>query len=109
MYGAEATARMSYFKSMNFTDKPNNIGKPITGGKFLLINKNKEVKKPFQIGNLFYSGKNVFLGYCENRAQLNEKYFKKIKYLNTNDLLILIKIKIFISQVGRIISKNIRS
>ena len=77
MYGAaEATARMSYFKSMNFTDKPNNIGKPITGGKFLLINKNKEVKT---ISNRksFLFRKNVFLGYCENRAQLNEKYFKK--------------------------------
>ena len=61
MYGAaEATARMSYFKSMNFTDKPNNIGKPITGGKFLLINKNKEVKKPFQIGNLFIQEKMFF-------------------------------------------------
>ncbi len=87
MYGAaEATARMSYFKSKDPTDKPNTIGKAIIGGKFYLFNKNKEIKKPFKIGNLFYSGKNVFLGYCENRDQLSEKNFKKIKYLNTNDL-----------------------
>lgn len=86
MYGAaEATARMSYKEVLDSKIKSNCIGKPVKGGKFYLFKKDKLINKPNIIGDLVYSGKNVFLGYSNNRGDLYKKIYKN-NYLKTNDL-----------------------
>tara|TARA_Y100000590_G_scaffold470145_1_gene662294 strand:+ start:1705 stop:3114 length:1410 start_codon:yes stop_codon:yes gene_type:complete len=72
MYGAaEATARMSYLKWNYAEKKIGSIGKPIPGGKFYIIDKNKrKIKKKFRKGELVYEGKNVFMGYAKNLKDL---------------------------------------
>jgi len=72
MYGqTEATARMSYLPCEHALEKYSSIGIPIPGGHFTLIDGNgKEITKPFQEGELVYSGANVSLGYAESVTDL---------------------------------------
>ena len=74
MYGAaEATARMSYLPSEFSNKKIGSIGVPISGGKFWIEDKNqKKIEKENEIGELFYSGKNVCLGYAEDISDLSK-------------------------------------
>ncbi len=72
MYGqTEATARMAYLSWENSKKKIGSIGKPITGGQFLLKNNDgKIITKSNVVGELIYKGKNVCLGYAKNRFDL---------------------------------------
>lgn len=90
MYGqTEAAPRMSYHlikkKDKNFLS----IGKPILGGNFQITDSNgKKIIKNNEIGEIVYSGKNVMLGYANNRNELSKlSENKKVnKILNTGDL-----------------------
>lgn len=75
MYGqAEATTRISYLPSKQFSKKLGSIGVPIPGGKIKLVGKNNLVIKNSKIvGELVYEGKNVCMGYTYNRNDLNQK------------------------------------
>ena len=73
MYGAaEATSRMSYLDWKHADKKIGSIGKAIPGGRFFLKNeKGQKIKKSFLKGELFYQGKNVFMGYAKNTKDLS--------------------------------------
>lgn len=76
MYGqTEATARMSYLPPKRIKDKRGSIGIPIPGGNFH-INEDEE---------LVYRGRNVMLGYAENREELKLEDSQK-GVLKTGDL-----------------------
>ena len=87
MYGAaEATARMSYLPFCDVKNKISSIGKPIKGGKFFIIGQNKKkITKPNIIGELYYKGKNVCLGYANNYKDLSKGDTNK-GLLRTGDL-----------------------
>jgi acyl-coenzyme A synthetase/AMP-(fatty) acid ligase len=72
MYGqTEATARMSYLPWERALDKYGSMGIAIPGGEFSLIDMDGgEIKEPEKIGELVYKGKNVALGYAENKEDL---------------------------------------
>jgi long-chain acyl-CoA synthetase len=72
MYGAaEATARMSYLPPDVAVEKPASIGVAIPGGEFWLEDeKGNTVTEPEIVGELFYRGKNVSLGYAQSREDL---------------------------------------
>lgn len=74
MYGqTEASPRMSYLPWNDAKDRPNSIGIPIPGGQFTLMDVNdKVINEPNKDGELVYYGKNVSLGYAENRADLTK-------------------------------------
>ena len=76
MYGqTEATARMSYLNPENLESKLGSIGKPILKGKFDIDPETSELN---------YSGPNVFGGYAENRADLDD--FIQSEWLHTGDV-----------------------
>ena len=74
MYGAaEATARMSFLPPEFSSKKIGSIGVPIPGGKFWIEDlSHKKIEKENEIGELYYSGKNVCLGYAENIDDLSK-------------------------------------
>ena len=87
MYGqTEASPRMTYLDWKLSEKKIGSIGKPILGGKVVLINKrNKVISQPNITGELIYKGKNVSLGYSENlrdlRSSDKNKHTLKTGYL----------------------------
>lgn len=72
MYGqTEATARMSYLPYEKSLEKYGSMGIAIPGGRFELIDADNNVINSTDIvGELVYYGKNVTLGYAENRGDL---------------------------------------
>ena len=68
MYGqTEASPRMSYLPSKMMKNKLGSIGVPIPGGKFYLIDDNKQIINETDVdGELVYEGENVCLGYARN-------------------------------------------
>ncbi len=86
MYGqTEASPRISYVRLSELKNNYGSIGRPISGGKFELINQRMySSNKNHNVGELVYSGDNVFIGYCENKNDLNK--VSKIKKLKTGDL-----------------------
>lgn len=87
MYGqTEASPRISVLNPKYNLSKFNSIGKPLQGGKFKLVDKNKNyIKKPFVSGELTYFGKNVSLGYAFNYKDLNKRNSNNYK-LFTGDI-----------------------
>ncbi len=85
MYGAsEATSRMSYLPFKFMRSKLGSIGKGLNNS-FSLIKNNKFIKRPNERGEIFYSGKNVFMGYSKNFKDL--RYGNQKRYvLATGDL-----------------------
>ncbi len=82
MYGqTEASPRMSYLSFKIARKKIGSIGKAIPGGK-MFLKKNKNSNK---VGEIFYKGKNVFMGYSLSYKDLSKNY-KKNKVLETGDL-----------------------
>ncbi|MES2774856.1 MAG: AMP-binding protein [Bacteroidota bacterium] len=76
MYGqTEATARMSWLPPGETLAKPTSIGIAIPGGKFSVDSETNE---------LLYSGKNVFGGYAETKADLSS--FEPEDFLRTGDV-----------------------
>ena len=74
MYGqTEATARMSYLPWEYAISKAGSIGVAIPGGTFQLIDaEGGIIERPETTGELIYSGKNVTLGYAQDRFDLNK-------------------------------------
>lgn len=86
MYGqTEATARMSILNYRYSLSKTCSIGKPIYGGKFFLKEKNKLIKNPNTLGELYYKGKNVSLGYAQSYLDLKKKNNLE-NIINTGDI-----------------------
>ena len=75
MYGqTEASPRMSYLEISKLLNKYESIGKPISGGQFWIENKKgNKINKNNEIGELIYSGDNVFMGYSNSYHDLNKK------------------------------------
>ena len=73
MYGqTEATARMSYLPHSQVLNKAGSIGKPIPGGRFVLVDDSgKDICEFGKSGELVYFGKNVSLGYAESQDDLS--------------------------------------
>ena len=72
MYGAaEATARMSYLLPSQALEKPASIGGPIPGGRFWIQDEmGNTILQSNVVGELFYSGSNVSMGYAQSRFDL---------------------------------------
>jgi long-chain acyl-CoA synthetase len=72
MYGAaEATARMAYLPPQLALEKPGSIGMPIPGGEMWIEDENGNVvTRSGEVGELFYKGPNVSLGYARRREDL---------------------------------------
>lgn len=86
MYGqTEATARMSYLPSSKSLEKTGSIGIAIPNGKFEIVDKQKDEASGEEFGELVYFGKNVCLGYAENKSDLT-KGDEKEGILSTGDL-----------------------
>jgi len=79
MYGqTEASPRISYYLLNKTNLESNCIGKPIKLGKLKILGKDR-------IGEIIYSGPNIFLGYAKNYLDLI-KNTKKISSLRTGDI-----------------------
>ena len=74
MYGqTEATARMSYLPREYARSKAGSIGIAIPGGRFWLTDDSgKVIEDAETVGELWYQGDNVSLGYATNCADLNK-------------------------------------
>jgi acyl-coenzyme A synthetase/AMP-(fatty) acid ligase len=72
MYGqTEASPRMGYLPWKSAKSRPGSIGIAIPGGEFWIEGDGKNrVTEPGVAGELIYRGKNVTLGYAENRFDL---------------------------------------
>jgi long-chain acyl-CoA synthetase len=67
MYGAtEGAARFTYLEPENFETKIDSIGKPISGVRITIRDKNDGVVERGQIGELNASGPNVMSGYWKD-------------------------------------------
>ena len=87
MYGqTEASPRISYLPPEKFSKKIGSIGIPIPKGKIEIVDENSlPILKPYQVGEMIYYGKNVFLGYAINIKDL-KKDDNNFGKLNTGDL-----------------------
>ncbi len=71
MYGqTEATARISYVPFERLAEKIGSIGIPIPNGEIKIFSDGEEIVTPTVQGELVYYGKNVMMGYAENRDDL---------------------------------------
>lgn len=87
MYGqTEATARISYLHLNEHSSKIGSVGVAIPNGKIEILDEvNQKEATAGQIGEIIYSGPNIFLGYSKNRSDLNKPEQVKEK-LRTGDL-----------------------
>ena len=87
MYGqTEATARMAYLPAERSLEKAGSMGIAIPGGEFILIDANgQEIQEEGRIGELVYIGKNVTLGYAQDRKDLAKGDERKGR-LETGDM-----------------------
>ena len=71
MYGqTEATARMSYLPSEKVLEKKGSVGIPVPGGKITIENECGTECKPYEEGEIIYTGANVSMGYAEGYREL---------------------------------------
>ena len=83
MYGAtEATARMAYLPPELALSHPTTIGRPIPGGSFSI--EPLEEWSDDDVGELFYRGPNVMMGYAHGPADL--ALGKTVDTLHTGDI-----------------------
>ena len=86
MYGqTEATTRMAYLPFEKISKKIGSIGIPIPGGKLKIIDVNGNTLEKNKIGEIFYEGKNVMIGYLNSLNDLTIKRSNNYK-LRTGDL-----------------------
>lgn len=84
MYGqTEASPRMTIMPWNLLKKFPESVGKPLSGGKIKIKQKNKNSKEG--IGEIIYYGKNVFWGYSKSFKDLKENK-KNNDTLKTGDL-----------------------
>lgn len=85
MYGqTEATARLSYLEPKRLSDKLGSIGKGIPGVELKVVDKNGEVIKPGENGEIIAKGKNVMLAYFQDEQGTTETI--KDGWLHTGDM-----------------------
>ena len=85
MYGAsEATSRMSYLPFNDMKKRIGSIGKGLQKSFILKNDDNKKILKPFEKGELIYTGDNVCLGYANNWKDLI-KGDENFSTINTGD------------------------
>jgi long-chain acyl-CoA synthetase len=125
MYGqTEATARISYLPTEDVRRKPNSIGIAIPGGRLWIEDKQGNiVTKDNVVGELFYQGDNVSMGYAEtfhdlalgdlNRGILKTgdlAYFDKEKYFyiegRKNRFLKIFGIRISLDSLEKMITEK---
>ena len=75
---------MTVLKNAGDKVKYGSIGKAIKNTNIWIKNKGSKVVKPFETGEIVFSGQNIFGGYAQNCNDL--KKFKKNKSFNTGDL-----------------------
>jgi long-subunit acyl-CoA synthetase (AMP-forming) len=86
MYGqTEASPRISYLEPKFSIKKNGSIGKAIFNTKMWIQNGNKIITKPYIRGNIFFSGKNIMMGYAKSHLDIIKSSKKKYK-LNTGDI-----------------------
>ena len=86
MYGqTEASPRISFLEPKFSIKKNGSIGKALLNTKIWLQNGDEIIKKPYTKGSIYFSGKNVMMGYAKNYLDLlkNPRTQKK---LNTGDI-----------------------
>jgi long-chain acyl-CoA synthetase len=97
MYGqTEATARISILPSEYMGIKSKSVGQSVPGGRIEIRSLNGEkITSPHTQGEIIYFGKNVSLGYCQNKSDLargNDNNFElktgDIGYLDTDNFFI---------------------
>lgn len=73
MYGqTEASPRMSYVPPALLRNKPSSIGVPIPGGRFEIRDlAGNLILSPNEVGEIWFYGENVTLGYAESRSDLS--------------------------------------
>jgi acyl-coenzyme A synthetase/AMP-(fatty) acid ligase len=92
MYGqTEASPRMAFLQPHKVLHKPDSVGQAIPRGNFKLLNNdNLDVVQPNVIGELFYAGPNVMLGYVTSREDMQKLMSKTSQqpnvWLATGDL-----------------------
>ncbi|MDO6709359.1 AMP-binding protein [Aliiglaciecola sp. 2_MG-2023] len=92
MYGqTEASPRMAFLHPDLVLQKPESIGCAIPGGRFKLVDEqNQIIEQANSVGELFYTGPNVMLGYVCNITDLNalsaDSSQSKNAWLATGDL-----------------------
>lgn len=86
MYGqTEATARMAFLEPSMVSNHSGSIGQAIPGGQFYLCDDNgNQIDSPNVVGEIFYTGPNVMLGYVNGRSDLHD--FAAKESLATGDL-----------------------
>lgn len=86
MYGqTEASPRITCLPWKLFFTKHKSVGKPLSGYRVTIKKNGKELKKPFEIGEIIVKGKNVSLGYAESLKDLKKGNTNKF-ILNTGDI-----------------------
>jgi acyl-CoA synthetase (AMP-forming)/AMP-acid ligase II len=89
MYGLTECKRVSILDYNRFPKKINSVGKPLKSTKCWIINKNQK-KLPFnKKGELVVEGKNVMMGYFNDKKLSKDKFFKinkDISRLYTGDI-----------------------
>lgn len=87
MYGqTEASPRISFsnYTNKRDLDKIYTVGRCFGGGK-IFIKKNNRILKKNSVGNIYYYGKNVMIGYAKSFKDLNNKRINKF-LIETGDL-----------------------
>ena len=91
MYGqAEATTRISYVPHNKIKKKIGSIGIPIKEGKMKII---KVKNSKSDVGEIYYEGPNVCIGYASNFHDLKKKIFGEELYL----------LEILVKRIGMVI------
>lgn len=86
MYGqTEATARISCLPPSQAGVKLGGVGYPVPGGDIQIKNREGSyIELPNTVGDIVYSGENVFGGYAENVNDLS--FLTDLELLNTGDI-----------------------
>ncbi|PEM24411.1 class I adenylate-forming enzyme family protein [Bacillus wiedmannii] len=90
MYGLTECKRVSILKPSEIDTKPGSVGKPLSGVKCYVVNKQGIHLEPEEIGELVVEGPNVMEGYWNNCNLTNMKFIKNMhgvtRSLHTGDL-----------------------
>ena len=89
MYGLTECKRVSILDYNKFPDKRNSVGLPLKSTKCWVVDKNKKKLRINQKGELVVQGKNVMMGYHDDKELTQDKFVKinrDISILYTGDI-----------------------